>query len=317
MVMKGCPVQRQLNPSLIAMLVVLLGSPARPMAQTPPPGPAPGILVDVGGHKLHIRCIGPATGGPTVILEAGGGAFSSVWAPLQDLLAPRVRTCAYDRAGSGWSEPGPAPRTMRQEVFELHSLLDAAKVPGPFILVGHSMGGLLVRLYTEQYGNDVIGVVLVDPTHEDGRFGQMRPGETQPRIVRLREQATGRAIPAPQREGAPSTQYKPEDDYLAEEFQQIHLSRKANPEPLGGRPLIVLLAAKPDPAPPGVSAALWNELRQEKAEQKKDLARLSGNSKLVWDPSSGHQIHRDNPQLVTRAIEEVVEAASKGVRLVP
>jgi pimeloyl-ACP methyl ester carboxylesterase len=311
-------VSRAPNPSTIGMLVVLLGAPAEPsVAEAPAPGPPPGILVDVGGHKLHIRCVGPAAGEPTVVLEAGGGASSTAWSLVQDALSPRVRTCAYDRAGSGWSEPGPTPRTMRQEVFELHALLNAASVPGPFVLVGHSMGGLLVRLYTEQYGKDVIGVVLVDPTHEDGRFGQLRPGDTQPRIVRLREQATGRAIPEPRREGRASTQYKPEDDYLAEEFQQIHLSRKANPEPLGGRPLIVLLAAKPDPAPPGVSEALWNELRQEKAAQKKDLVRLSRNSKLVWDPSSGHHIYRDNPQLVTRAIEDVIEAASKGVRLVP
>jgi pimeloyl-ACP methyl ester carboxylesterase len=300
------------------MLVILLGASAgASIAEAPAPGQPPGILVDVGGHKLHIRCVGPAAGGPTVVLEAGGGASSEAWSQVQDLLSPRVRTCAYDRAGSGRSEPGPAPRTMRQEVFELHALLNAAGVPGPFVLVGHSMGGLLVRLYTEQYGKDVIGVVLVDPTHEDGRFGQMRPGETQPRIVRLREQATGRAIPEPRREGPASTQYRPEDDYLAEEFQQIYLSRKTNTEPMGGRPLIVLLAGKPDPAPPGVSEALWNELRQEKAAQKKDLVRLSRNAKLVWDPSSGHHIYRDNPQLVTRAIEDVIEAASKGVRLVP
>jgi pimeloyl-ACP methyl ester carboxylesterase len=206
---------------------------------------------------------------------------------------------------------------MRQEAFELHLLLDAAKAPRPFVLVGHSLGALLVRLYTQQYGNEVVGVVLVDPTHEDGRFGQMRPGELQPRLVRLREQATGRVIPEPRREGRRAAEYKPEDDYLAEEFQQIYLSRRANPQQLGDRPLIVLVAGKSDPPPPGVSAELWDELGKEKREQKADLARLSRNSKLVRDPSSGHGLHQDNPPLVARAIEEVVAAASKGTRLVP
>src|SRR5215471_5706292 len=101
-------------------------------------GPAPGTLVDIGGHKLHIYCVGPDKARPAVILEAGGGGFSKDWASTQNLLSSRVRTCAYDRAGSGWSEAGPAPRTMRQEVFELHALLNSAKVPGPFVLTGQS-----------------------------------------------------------------------------------------------------------------------------------------------------------------------------------
>jgi hypothetical protein len=114
-------VRRLLNPSVLGIVFVLLGaSAARSSAQTPPAGPAPGILVDVGGHKMHIRCLGPAATRPTVTLEAGGGGYSNVWSSVQDLLSTRMRTCAYDRAGSGWSEPGPAPRTMRQEVFELH-----------------------------------------------------------------------------------------------------------------------------------------------------------------------------------------------------
>jgi len=309
--------RKMLKLPLVGILVIMLGSWAEhAMAQNRPSGPAPGILVDIGGHKLHIRCVGPADAGPTVILEAGGGGSSKEWTQVQDLLSPRVRTCAYDRAGLGWSQAGPAPRTMKQEVFELHALLKAAHVPGPFVFVGQSIGGLLARLYAESYGSEVIGVVLVDPTHEDGRFGLARPGE-QPRLVRLREEAKGRAVPEPRREGKPSTQYNSDDDYLAEEFQQIYLARKANPESLGDRPLIVLLGARPAPPPNGVSVEEWNALQQEKSEQKADLPQLSRNSKLVRDPSSGHHIHADNPQLVAHAIEEVIEAVAKGVRLKP
>src|SRR4030095_1749967 len=138
-------------------------------------------------------------------------------------------------AGSAWSEAGPTPRTMRQEVFELHALLEATKIPGPLVLVGQSIGGLLVRLYTERYGSNVVGVVLVDPTHESSVLGSVRYGGW----VRLRGKAAGRVITERRREGKISSEYKPENDYMAEEFQQTYLYRKANPEPLGNRPLIV------------------------------------------------------------------------------
>ena len=298
----------------LGILVVLLGWwPQQSKAQTRPSGPAPGDLVDIGGHKLHIRCVGPAGETPTVILEAGGGGYSKDWSRVQDLLSRRARTCAYDRAGLGWSEPGPAPRTMRQEVFELHALLTAARVPGPYVLVGHSIGGLVVRLYTEQYGSNVVGIVLVDPTHESAVLYSVPKGGW----VRLREQGTGRAVPEPRREGRKaSTQYNPDDDYLAEEFQQMYLSRRANPEPFGNRPLIVLAAGKVQ-QPPGTSDDLWKQLKQEKEEQKVDLTRLSRNSKVIRDPASGHAIQIDNPQFVARAIEEVLDAASKGTALKP
>src|SRR6185436_6507543 len=104
-------VGRVVNQYLIGILAIALNAFAgRLMAQAPPAGPAPGVLVDIGGHKLHLRCVGPADAKPTVIFEAGGGAFSSAWSQVQDLLSGDVRSCAYDRAGSGWSEAGPAPR---------------------------------------------------------------------------------------------------------------------------------------------------------------------------------------------------------------
>lgn len=293
-----------------ASLHALWADPA--LAQQPLPGPAPGVLVNIGGHRLHIRCVGQQGATPTVILEAGGGGSSKDWSLVQDLLSTRVRTCAYDRAGLGWSEPGPAPRTMRQEVFELHALLTALKLPGPFVLVGHSIGGLLVRLYTQQYGSDVVGIVLVDPMHESAMMGSVRFGGW----IRVREKATARSVPEPRREGKPSTHYNPDEDYLAEELEQMFLSRKHNPEPLGKRPLIVLAAGRRS-RPPGTSEDFWAQLRVEKDGQKIDLSQLSSNSRFVLDPSSGHAIQIDNPQLVARAIEDVLAAASKGVALTP
>lgn len=294
-------------------LLVVTASVAWLIAQPPrPAGPAPGVLVDVGGHELHIRCVGPDEATPVVILEAGGGGFSSGWTPVQERLSPRVRSCAYDRAGSGWSAPGPAPRTMRQEVYELHALLRAAKVPGPYVLVGQSIGGLLVRLYAEQHRRQVAGMVLVDPTHESSVLFNLRLG----RWARLRELATGRRVPKPRRTGPSSAQYDPKEDYQSEELQQIYLSRQARPDLLGDRPLIVLAAGR-RPAPPGTADDVWKPMRQERDDQVADLVRLSRNAKFVLDPPSGHNLHADNPSLVARAIEEVVAAASTRTRLAP
>ncbi|MCI0535230.1 MAG: alpha/beta fold hydrolase [Verrucomicrobiales bacterium] len=280
------------------------GSAQQPGA---PLGPAPGAVLDIGGHKLHIHCAGPTNATATIVFESGGGGYSKDWSRVRELLPSHVRTCAYDRAGSGWSEAGPTPRTMRQEVFELHALFEAAKVSGPVVLVGQSIGGLLARLYTAQYGSNIVGLVLVDPAHESGVLGSVRYGGW----VRLREKATGKAVPEPRREGKAATQDNPEDDYMAEEFQQIHLARQVNPVPLGDRPLIVLGAGKRR-QPPGTSDELWKELRRERDAQIMDLERLSRNSKVIIDPASGHAIHLDNPQLVAQAVQEVLEAAVKG-----
>jgi len=127
--------------------------------------PAPGQLVDVGGYKLHINCMGQ--GSPTVILESGLANPSSIWGWVQPEVAHATRVCAYDRAGVGWSDPGPEPRDGLQIARDLHTLLGKANVPGPYVLVGHSTGGLYVRVYAAQYPQDVVGMVLVDVEHPD------------------------------------------------------------------------------------------------------------------------------------------------------
>jgi pimeloyl-ACP methyl ester carboxylesterase len=120
-------------------------------------------MVDVGGHRLHINCTG--TGSPTVVIDAGLGDWSTSWGFVQPEVAKVTRVCTYDRAGMGWSEPGPLPRVASQFAKELHALLHNAKIPGPYILVGHSLGGLPVRMFTHDYPSEVAGVVLIDSMH--------------------------------------------------------------------------------------------------------------------------------------------------------
>ena len=132
-------------------------------ASSLPPLPPPGQLIDLGGWRLHLNCLGKASASqPTAILEAGAGDFSVDWSLVQPGVARFARVCSYDRAGSGWSDLGPRPRTMHQLVWELHTLLDNAGVKPPFVLVGHSYGGWLVRLYGFTYPAEVAGMVLVE-----------------------------------------------------------------------------------------------------------------------------------------------------------
>jgi pimeloyl-ACP methyl ester carboxylesterase len=127
--------------------------------------PAPGQMVDVGGYRLHLLVTGRNTDAPTVILEAGTLAFSPYWAWVQPEIAGFTRVVAYDRAGLGWSDPGPGPRDAEHIAAELHTALHNAGILGPYILVAHSQGGLYAPVFAHLYPDEVAGLVLVEPQH--------------------------------------------------------------------------------------------------------------------------------------------------------
>lgn len=135
--------------------------------------PPPGRLVDVGGYRLHLLDTGEDRPGPTVILDAGMISFSSNWAWVQPEVAKVARVVAFDRAGLGWSDRGPDPRDAGQSAKELRVALERLAIQGPYVLAGHSYGGLAVRAFAALYPDDVAGMVLVDGSHPDQwvRFG--------------------------------------------------------------------------------------------------------------------------------------------------
>jgi pimeloyl-ACP methyl ester carboxylesterase len=170
---------------LLALVILLLAIPvlgfsyelimgAVDVQRNPPPGK----LITVDGHQLHLNCTG--AGGRTVVLDAGLGGWSLDWSAVQPQIAQFSRVCSYDRAGLGWSEPGTAPGDAQHAVDELHSLLANSGEPGPFVIVGHSNGGLRVALYAHSYPQEVAGVVLVDPTPratDEKRLAFLSPSE--------------------------------------------------------------------------------------------------------------------------------------------
>ncbi|HEM46826.1 MAG TPA: alpha/beta hydrolase, partial [Alphaproteobacteria bacterium] len=165
-------VKRWLKKIAIALVVVLVGGTAvgyvlqerrdaRILADNPPPG----RFVDVGGHELHYRLFGE--GPVTFVLEAGGGEYGATWEEIEEELARLGGVFVYDRAGLGWSEEGPHPRTIERIVEELHAALDGADVPPPYVLVGHSLGGAVATFYAMKHPERVAGLLLVDPSHQD------------------------------------------------------------------------------------------------------------------------------------------------------
>jgi pimeloyl-ACP methyl ester carboxylesterase len=163
----------------------------------------PGRLIDLGGYKLHLLCSG--RGRPTIVLIPGAGDFSFDWSLVQSSLSRRYRVCSYDRAGEAWSELGPKPRTRTQEAFDLRRLLAKAGESAPFVLVGHSLGGDVARLFRIQYPSAVAGIVFVDSAPPDSPIfinGKLGPATSFSR---------GRAIPRPRTEVAESDELTDED----------------------------------------------------------------------------------------------------------
>src|SRR5512141_2281272 len=159
---RGC--SRWLGAGLAALLgLALVGYIYEPFAEAADAKayPPPGQLVDVGGHRLHIHCAG--TGSPTVVIVAGAGDWSTTWeGVVQPEVTKTTRVCTYDRAGLGWSDPSALPSDAAQFAKELHTLLQNANVPGPYVMVGHSLGGLPVRVFAHEYSSEVAGVVLIE-----------------------------------------------------------------------------------------------------------------------------------------------------------
>jgi pimeloyl-ACP methyl ester carboxylesterase len=145
--------------------------------------PPPGETVEVGSHGLHIDCVG--RGSPTVVLDAALGAMSAHWVRVQREVSGTTRVCAYDRAGMGWSERGPEPRDAKQVSGELHALLKGAGIEGPYVLAGHSFGGLYMQTYAARYPEEVAGVALIESSHpkQFSRLPEARDSYEQTKLV--------------------------------------------------------------------------------------------------------------------------------------
>jgi pimeloyl-ACP methyl ester carboxylesterase len=251
---------------------------------------------DVGGRRLFLRCTGH--GSPTVVFEGG---LTTDWYELQNRVAPFTRVCSYDHPGGprSRSDPAPTPRTARDFVADLHTLLHVAHVPGPYVLAGHSNGGLFTLLYASTYPRQVAGLVLIDAVHPatiKRRLAMLKP------ILSPEEWQAARQLMI----AVPPRLIDPEQvDIWTSERQTRRALRRS---PIRPMPLVVLAHGHPDDPPPPfveLEEPFWRQLQRE-------LARLVPGGRLVVATESGHDIHHDQPELVLDAIRDVVLAVRAG-----
>ena len=284
--------------------------------------PAPGEMVDVGGYSLHLYCTGEGeAAAPTVVMDSGLGGNVLDWQLVQPEVAKFARVCTYDRAGMGWSEPGAQPRTSQQIVEELHTLLGKAGVQGPYVLVGHSLGGTNVQLYASRYPDEVAGMVLVDSATEDEMLVTLTEA-TQGSPVWNKILATIGVTRLPYTLGgetdertAISTHAKDTYEFADEvtSMEESFEQRLASPLSLGDKPLIVLTAgAFQVPPDAGIPQVQIDSFLEAHSEFQADLPLHSQNSEQIIAEDSGHYIHWEQPDLVIDAIRRVVEAARNG-----
>lgn len=283
--------------------------------------PPPGILVNVNGHKMHIYCMGE--GSPTIILDHVGGGSSVDWSLIQPKLAERTRVCAYDRAGFGWSDYNPAPRTLAQQVNELHGLLQGANEHAPYILVGHSYGARVDRVYAAKYPDEVAGMVLMDAgiLADDPRYpAEMQSDfELENNMLRAARWLAPFGLVRVTRPlmGFP-TYDLPEEARLASAsfavlphyFQSLIADGDAMPtvlreerevSSLGDIPLLVLVATEPDDA----VRKVWSQANIEMATLS-----TNGSYQIVNGATHMSLVYRQkDAQVCTDGILEVMDAA--------
>ena len=276
--------------------------------------PPPGQMVDVGGYRLHINCTGE--GSPTVVIESGWGDSSAAWGWVQPEVAKTTRVCSYDRAGMGWSEASPQPRTAREFAKELHTLLEKANEPGPYVLVGHSLGGYTMRVYAHDYLAEVSGLVLIDAQDLPASDGAApkpapKPGRNslpalmaRIGVVRLLAGPLDAIKNLPAKDKQAYTAYavapRSAQTFLDEGMGMSEGGAQARAvTTLGALPLIVLSRGKDQDAKHTAAQA--------------DLLQLSTNSQQFFADQSGHSIHIDQPKAAVAAIVKMVELVRQAI----
>lgn len=281
----------------------------------------PGRLVDVGGYRMHLYCVGQ--GFPTVVLDSGTGEYWLSWYKVQPQVANLTRVCSFDRAGLGWSDPSPNPRTSRVMAQELHSLLHNAGVPAPFVLAGHSLGGANTRVYASLYPDDVLGIVLIDAVHPDIlRRSPPEVGEYLKTFIRMLNRR-GSLMPfgisrimgwcgtdPPEFRSmvrAVECQAKPWRE-IHEEWANfdVNMDQVRSTPSLGSMPVVVV-SRDPEKFAQGVPEKFSKESNQAWESLQQDLMGLSSNSSRMIAKQAEHYVQIDRPDVVIEAFRKILD----------
>ncbi len=282
--------------------------------------PYPGKLVDIGSHRLHIYCTGE--GSPSVIIDSGIGGFSLEWIKVQHNLSNDVRVCSYDRAGYGWSDPGPRPRTTARIARELHTLLTEAEIPGPYVLVGHSFGGYNIRYFASEYPDLVAGLVFVDSSHPEQFNTEEFKRAHQKTEIQHKNSYNVRVIRPIIADNYPQdkkylayqlmSSFKSkstllnESDFMEISAKQVATHSQHHPYTF---PVVIITRGK----------RVWphNDLGDRREQQwsnlQNDLEDIAIKPDHFMAYNSGHVVHLDQPELVTENILLAVNKARRQI----
>ncbi|MBT8447831.1 MAG: alpha/beta hydrolase [Gammaproteobacteria bacterium] len=279
--------------------------PAAATVQAGGPMDPPGTFVGLTSHRLHYYCVG--SGGPTVLFESGIGGSSLDWAAVQAAVAGEATACAYDRAGYGWSDPGPGPRDAEHSAVELAGLIERAELQTPLVLVGHSFGGFIVRYFASRNPAAVAGLVLVDSSHPDVLLDQGRPGPagrvTQP-IATDRVDAARSAPGSDWRASYLATRRKAIFAQMNEFREFANSARQvADSSPLPDVPVVVVTRAECGQA--SATSSEW-------CTAQRQLADSTPRGTLQIAGTGQHSIHVAEPAAVIMAIESVLREVRAG-----
>ena len=293
--------------------------------------PAPGDYYSVDGAKLHVHCSG--TGDVPVILEGGSGMWSLDWHEVQESLAKSTMVCSYDRAGHGWSDFGKKPRSIEQLVNELHSVLAAAEIPKPFILVGASFGGPIIQLYEQKYPDHVAGLVLVDARSRNylESFREVRPASVDEHVARQRQIANlfelGLLASIAKLQGEFDASERPQDlratyqdvgrltkhaaasayEAMADDISDRQIQKISS---IRDKPLTVIAHGKPTmfQGQLGLTDSEAQQLENIWRKEQEKLAGLSSRSEFLIAEDSGHLIGIEQPDIVVGAVKKMLKA---------
>lgn len=299
------------------ILIFLLITACSTSTTTSPPSFKEAVSgkVDVGGYELYYSCAG--VGSPTVILEAGGPSESSVWELVRVYMGDSPRVCAYDRANLGKSDSALKPRTFSDMTRDLHTLLQNAPIEGPYVLVGHSMGGMLVQLYASQYPEDVVGLVLVDSGHPDmgERLLALLPPETANEDKSFKDW---------RQYGIYLSASKGREAYAVEGVDATISNEQVRAvKSLGDLPLAVVTRSPNNPVMVGGMPDLPEEINIQLMQQwqamQTEFEGLTTSSTRFTAVRSGHGVQAEEPRLVVEAIRHVVDEyrARAGIVIAP
>jgi pimeloyl-ACP methyl ester carboxylesterase len=329
---KKRPLWKKITIGVCTTLVLLVGSSFTYEAIAGYQGvkkyPAPGKMVDVGDFKLHLHKQGE--GKPTIILEPGSRSSSTIWGDIPEELMDTATVVSYDRGGYGWSEKTTTERTGENIVNELYTALKKENIEGPYILVGHSIGGMYTRLFAQKYPDEVAGMILLDARHEDyskdtdpilekngidpvlmGSYSKgMMTFLKVSGVIRLMGEDTFEDVPKEQRNQAMNIEIRPKYfQALEDEIREMpDLEDGIRNQSLGSMPLTVVTHGIPiDGTVVGIPESDNNTMEEIWQEQQKQLLKLSSNSELIVAKESSHSIMIDEPNLVVDVIKNMID----------